>query len=93
MAQLELNSLKHFLCEEYDLDLDFFDFQHDPLDLDDFIKKFEQKMQDQEELDFLSQLSGAQKAFAEQQIAREKAKAAKKQQQREEAKETGKSVH
>lgn len=43
-------------------------------------------MQDQEELDFLSQLSGAQKAFAEQQIAREKAKAAKKQQQREEAK-------
>ena len=43
-------------------------------------------MQDQEELDFLSQLSGTQKAFAEQQIAREKAKAAKKQQQREEAK-------
>ena len=43
-------------------------------------------MQEQEELDFLSQLSGAQKAFAEQQIAREKAKAAKKQQQREEAK-------
>ena len=31
-------------------------------------------------------MSGAQKAFAEQQIAREKAKAAKKQQQREEAK-------
>lgn len=86
LAQLKLDSLKHFLCEEYDLDLDFFDFQHDPLDLDDFIKKFEQKMQDQEELDFLSQLSSAQKAFAEQQIAREKAKAAKKQQQREEAK-------
>ena len=86
LAQLKLDSLKHFLCEEYDLDLDFFDFQHDPLDLDDFIEKFEQKMQDQEELDFLSQLSGAQKAFAEQQIAREKAKAAKKQQQREEAK-------
>lgn len=86
MAQLKLESLKHFLCEEYDLDLDFFDFQHDPLDLDDFIKKFEQKMQEQEELDFLSQLSSAQKAFAEQQIAREKAKAAKKQQQREEAK-------
>ena len=85
LAQLKLDSLKHFLCEEYDLDLDFFDFQHDPLDLDDFIEKFEQKMQDQEELDFLSQLSGAQKAFAEQQIAREKAKAAKKQQQREEA--------
>ena len=86
LAQLKLDSLKHFLCEEYDLDLDFFDFQHDPLDLDDFIEKFEQKMQEQEELDFLSQLSGAQKAFAEQQIAREKAKAAKKQQQREEAK-------
>ena len=86
LAQLKLDSLKHFLCEEYDLDLDFFDFQHDPLDLDDFIKKFEQKMQEQEELDFLSQLSSAQKAFAEQQIAREKAKAAKKQQQREEAK-------
>ena len=86
LAQLKLESLKHFLCEEYDLDLDFFDFQHDPLDLDDFIKKFEQKMQEQEELDFLSQLSSAQKAFAEQQIAREKAKAAKKQQQREEAK-------
>lgn len=86
LAQLKLDSLKHFLCEEYDLDLDFFDFQHDPLDLDNFIEKFEQKMQDQEELDFLSQLSGAQKAFAEQQIAREKAKAAKKQQQREEAK-------
>ena len=86
LAQLKLESLKHFLCEEYDLDLDFFDFQHDPLDLDDFIKKFEQKMQEQEELDFLSQLSGTQKAFAEQQIAREKAKAAKKQQQREEAK-------
>ena len=86
LAQLKLDSLKHFLCEEYDLDLDFFDFQHDPLDLDDFIEKFEQKMQDQEELDFLSQLSGAQKTFAEQQIAREKAKAAKKQQQREEAK-------
>ena len=85
LAQLKLESLKHFLCEEYDLDLDFFDFQHDPLDLDDFIKKFEQKMQEQEELDFLSQLSSAQKAFAEQQIAREKAKAAKKQQQREEA--------
>lgn len=86
LAQLKLDSLKHFLCEEYDLDLDFFDFQHDPLDLDDFIEKFEQKMQEQEELDFLSQLSSAQKAFAEQQIAREKAKAAKKQQQREEAK-------
>lgn len=86
LAQLKLESLKHFLCEEYDLDLEFFDFQHDPLDLDDFIKKFEQKMQEQEELDFLSQLSSAQKAFAEQQIAREKAKAAKKQQQREEAK-------
>ena len=86
LAQLKLESLKHFLCEEYDLDLDFFDFQNDPLDLDDFIKKFEQKMQEQEELDFLSQLSSAQKAFAEQQIAREKAKAAKKQQQREEAK-------
>lgn len=86
LAQLKLDSLKHFLCEEYDLDLDFFDFQHDPLDLDDFIEKFEQKMQEQEELDFLSQLSGTQKAFAEQQIAREKAKAAKKQQQREEAK-------
>ena len=86
LAQLKLESLKHFLCEEYDLDLDFFDFQHDPLDLDDFIEKFEQKMQEQEELDFLSQLSSAQKAFAEQQIAREKAKAAKKQQQREEAK-------
>lgn len=85
LAQLKLESLKHFLCEEYDLDLEFFDFQHDPLDLDDFIKKFEQKMQEQEELDFLSQLSGTQKAFAEQQIAREKAKAAKKQQQREEA--------
>ena len=86
LAQLKLESLKHFLCEEYDLDLEFFDFQHDPLDLDDFIKKFEQKMQEQEELDFLSQLSSAQKAFAEQQIAREKAKVAKKQQQREEAK-------
>ncbi len=47
LAQLKLESLKHFLCEEYDLDLDFFDFQHDPLDLDDFIKKFEQKMQEQ----------------------------------------------
>lgn len=86
LALLKLDSLKHFLCEEYDLDLDFFDFQHDPLNFDDFIEKFEQKMQEQEELDFLSQLSGAQKAFAEQQIAREKAKAAKKQQQREEAK-------
>lgn len=43
LAQLKLDSLKHFLCEEYDLGLDFFDFQHDPLDLDDFIEKFEQK--------------------------------------------------
>lgn len=86
LTQLKLESLKHFLCEEYDLDLDFFDFQHDPLDLDDFIEKFEHKMREQEELDFLNQLNGKQRAFAEQQIAREKAKVAKKQQQREEAK-------
>lgn len=41
-------------------------------------------MQDQEELDFKS-VEWCSKSFAEQQIAREKAKAAKKQQQREEA--------
>lgn len=82
--QLKIVELKALLCAEYDLAPDFFDFEAD--DLDDFMQKFHDKMQQQDELEFSNHFSGQEHKQFEQEIEREKARATKKIQQREQAK-------
>lgn len=82
--QLEIAELKISLCAEYDLEIDFFDFDAD--DLDDFMQKFLDKLQQQEQLEFLKHFDAQERQQLEREMQREKAKAEKIVQQRAQAK-------
>lgn len=82
--QAELEYLKIQLSNQYDLEADFFDFEAEGPD--EFMEKFAQKMDEREKLDFLGQLDDEERQFIEREMAREKAKADKKIQQRAQAK-------
>lgn len=81
--QSKIAELKIFLCDEYDLEIDFFDFE--AADLDDFMQKFQDKMQQQEQLEFLNHFDAQERRQLEREMQREQAKAVKKAQQREQA--------
>lgn len=85
--QSKIEAVKEMLCDEYDLEADFFDFAYDEHDPEDFMKKFDEKMEQQLQQEFLAQFRGQERKFYEKQMQREQEKQAKLAQQRERAKQ------
>lgn len=82
----EIEQIKQRICFEYDVDMDFFDFDYDPSCLEDFWDQLKVKVLAYEEQQILDQFDGHAREQLAREMQREKAKHAKKLQRRAEAK-------
>lgn len=83
---IKIENIKHTICLEYGVDMDFFDFDYDPSNLEDFLDRLKEKILAYQEQQILDQFDGYAREQAQREMQREKAKHAKKLQQRAEAK-------
>ena len=83
---IKIENIKHTICLEYGVEMDFFDFDYDPSNLEDFLDRLKEKILAYQEQQILDQFDGYAREQAQREMQREKAKHAKKLQQRAEAK-------